>query len=112
MNIEHMTCADSDEKVGNESRLHTHVKYLDDFFDAYVQNVRALQGRLNRKFPDGQGKAESCRFSTGDLTYCSAGIIAEYVGIENKTYDALMQQFNMQLIIVRVVFFAQPSWCL
>ncbi|KAF8623934.1 hypothetical protein AX15_006101 [Amanita polypyramis BW_CC] len=63
-------------------RLHTHVKHLDDFFDAYVKNVRVLQEQLNSKFPEGQGR-------TG-----------EQVGIEDRrTYETLMQQFNMQLVI-------------
>ncbi|KAK2465113.1 hypothetical protein APHAL10511_002921 [Amanita phalloides] len=63
------------------SHVHTHLKHLDDFFDGYVQNVRVLQARLDSKFPQGQGTTN------------------EHVHIEEKTYEILLQQFNMQLLI-------------
>lgn len=95
-----------------QSRIYTHVKHLEDFFDGYVQNVRLLQGRLNNggSPPDGgQGKSwELWLAGSSKLKTLVTETQNEEGDIEEKTYDALMQQFNMQLIIVSR-FFALPD---
>ncbi|KAF8715301.1 hypothetical protein AX14_012627 [Amanita brunnescens Koide BX004] len=91
-----------------QSRIYTHVKHLEDFFDGYVQNVRLLQGRLNNggSPPDGgQGKSwELWLAGSSKLKTLVTETQNEEGDIEEKTYDALMQQFNMQLIIVSRFF--------
>ncbi|KAF8628060.1 hypothetical protein AX17_006063 [Amanita inopinata Kibby_2008] len=62
----------------------THIKHLDEFFNAYVQNVRVLQERLAQEqtYLDEQGPDSE-----------------EHVHINAKTYESLLHQFNMQVVI-------------
>lgn len=47
-----------ESRTQGQTRIHTHVKHLDDFFDGYVRNVRMLQNRLDKSaFPDDQGES-------------------------------------------------------
>ena len=83
------------------------MKHLDDFFDGYVRHVRTLQGRLNgRESPpdEGQGKAGNYPGRLDKLNPLVTETQNEVVDIEAKTYDILMSQFNMQLIIVSRLF--------
>src|SRR6266550_2102297 len=91
-----------ESRTQGQTRIHIHVKHLDDFFEGYVRNVRMLQKRLDKSaFPDDPGKSGTILLYRIHLILARTETQDEQMDIRKSTYEALMQQFNMQLIIVR-----------
>ena len=91
-----------ESRTQGQTRIHAHVKHLDDFFEGYVRNVRMLQKRLDKSaFPDDQGESMTILLYRVRLILARTETQDEQMEIDKSTYEALMQQFNMQLIIVR-----------